>query len=153
MNKLVSSPTSSLPESERMSDSPATKIEVSSQERCFARRFVVALVAVFFLGALGTYALVRWQAPKKGEDGSHWQQAVQALEADDFALAKTHLAQCLEVWPIHAEARFLMARTCRRADDYAGWQVHLRRAEVLGLDKDSLHLERAPMQAPAGALR
>src|SRR5438105_10160138 len=147
---------SSLRESERMADSPATKSEVSFQERCFARWFVVALVAVFFLGALGTYALVRWQGPKEAlEDGagSHWQQALQALEAADFPQAKTHLAQCLEVWPIHAEAHFLMARTCRRANDYSGWQVHLRRAEVLGWDKDSLRLERDLMQAQRGNLR
>jgi Tfp pilus assembly protein PilF len=77
---------------------------------------------------------------------------LQGLSQDDFVLARAHLARCLEVWPINAEVHFLLARTCRRADDEAGWQVNLRRAEILGWDNSSLGLERDLMEAQSGNL-
>lgn len=139
-----------------MADSPETKIEPLVQERRSLRRIFPALLLVMVLGALGIAALVGWQDRKPTREdgpGYHWQQALQALQADDLPLAKTHLAQCLEVWPIHAEAHFLLARACRRTDDPSSWQAHLRRAEVLGWDKDSVHFERDLMQAQRGNLR
>src|SRR5262249_44208035 len=83
----------------------------------------------------------------------HWRLAQQALESDDFPLAMTQLARCLEIWPIHAEAHFLLARACRRADDTAGWQRHLKNAEILQWPRAPIDLERLLMQAQTGAGR
>src|SRR5439155_26646001 len=45
---------------------------------------------------------------------------------------------------------FLLARTCRRDNDPAGWQRHLKNAEVLQWPKEAIDLERLLMQAQTG---
>jgi tetratricopeptide (TPR) repeat protein len=117
-------------------------------------RLLLMLGFVLVVGAVGAFA--PWRRPNNTDDnsaGSHWQQALQALAQDDFVLARAHLTRCLQVWPINAEAHFLLARTCRRAGDVAGWQVNLRRAEILGWDTRPLGLERELMEAQSGNLR
>jgi Tfp pilus assembly protein PilF len=117
-------------------------------------RLLLALGLLLLLGALGVF--IPWRQPNSADDNSassHWQQALQALAQDDFVLAKSHFAQCLQVWPLNAEVHFLLAQASRRADDPAGWQVNFRRAEVLGWDRSSLDLERDLMQAQSGDLQ
>jgi tetratricopeptide (TPR) repeat protein len=119
------------------------------------RRLLVALLIFLILGALGTYALILWQRPNKvvREDAAYnWQQALQALDTDDFLLAQKHLRECLLVWPINAQAHFLMARACRRGDDEPGWRLHLHRARVLQWPDEEIQLERRLMQAQSGDL-
>lgn len=114
---------------------------------------VGVLVALLALGAVlasRRFPWSGWGEAQADSAGSHWQQAQQALEAHDFAQAKTHIGRCLEVWPIDAEAHFLLARTCRRAEDMADWQRHLKNAEVLQWPRAALDLERLLMQAQVG---
>jgi tetratricopeptide (TPR) repeat protein len=116
-------------------------------------RLLLVLGFLLLIGALGAW--IEWR-PNHADDNSarsHSQQALQGLAQDNFVLARSHFIQCLEGWPIHAETHFLLARTCRRADDEAGWQVNFKRAEVLGWDKNSLDVERDLMQAQSGNLR
>jgi tetratricopeptide (TPR) repeat protein len=126
------------------------------------RRLVLALVSLLLFGAIASYTLrpgmrpnqVAWSGDRATTEARNdWHQALLALDRHDFLLAKTHLARCLEVWPIHAETHFLMARTCRRAGDEAGWQAHFRKAEILGWDKSAVDLERELRQAQSGNLR
>jgi tetratricopeptide (TPR) repeat protein len=122
----------------------------------FSRRLLIALLMFVILGGLGACALVVWRQSNRAlrlDASSHWQQALQALDSGDFLLAEKHLHECLLVWPINAEAHFLMARACRQADDDTGWQLHLYRARVLQWAEEQIELERRLMQAQSGNLR
>jgi tetratricopeptide (TPR) repeat protein len=79
----------------------------------------------------------------------HWEQANQASDNEDIALAKSHLEAILRICPLNAQAQFLMARTCRRSGDPAGLR-HLRLAESLGWPRDQILLERRLLQAESG---
>jgi tetratricopeptide (TPR) repeat protein len=117
---------------------------------------VGGLVALGVLAGAVSAQRLPWLGGKPvPEDGagSHWEQAQEALEAQDFPRARIHLSHCLETWPVNAEAHFLMARSCRRADDGAGWQRHLKNAEILQWPKEALALERRLMQAQVGDVR
>src|SRR5262249_7014354 len=94
----------------------------------------------------------RPQASAESAD-SAWQRAQAAIEAHDWASAKGHLSSCLETWPVNAEAHFLMARTCRRADDVSGWQRHLKNGEILQWPSEEIALERQLLQAQLGHVR
>jgi tetratricopeptide (TPR) repeat protein len=82
----------------------------------------------------------------------HWEEAHKALARADFAAASGHLQRCLEAWPLHAEAHFLLARTSRRAGDRIAWQIHLRRAEALQWPRDEITFERTLFRAQTGDL-
>jgi tetratricopeptide (TPR) repeat protein len=83
----------------------------------------------------------------------HWRKAQQALEQYDFPSAQIHLQRCREVWPTSGEAFFLLARTCRRAGDFAGARTYLREAEHLHWEPALTDLERLLMKAQAGLVR
>jgi tetratricopeptide (TPR) repeat protein len=80
------------------------------------------------------------------------QQARQEIAGGEFQPAIVHLQQCLESCPFHAETQFLLARTCRRAKDLTGWQVHLTRAELLQWPRAQIDLERQLERAQSGEL-
>jgi tetratricopeptide (TPR) repeat protein len=82
----------------------------------------------------------------------HWQRAQEALEAQDFALAREHLGHCVESWPAHAETRFLLARAARRGDDLDGAETQLKVAEAMQWPADEIALERLLAQAQLGDL-
>lgn len=84
------------------------------------------------------------------EAESHWRQAGDAIAARDYTQAIAHLKQCLESWPLNAEAHFLMARTCRRANQFGDWQQHLARAAVLNWPKNQIDLEMQLQRAQRG---
>jgi len=89
-------------------------------------------------------------SPPANEAQFHWQQAQEAIADREFTQAVSHLAKCLESWPYNAEARFLMARTCRRSGDLSQWKVHLAWAEALRWPKDQITLERQLRRAQVG---
>jgi tetratricopeptide (TPR) repeat protein len=78
------------------------------------------------------------------------QPARAALAAHDFDAARGYLRGVLERWPLDAEAHFLLARACRRADDLAGWQEHLHAAEALQWPPMEVERERLYAKVQAG---
>jgi tetratricopeptide (TPR) repeat protein len=92
-----------------------------------------------------------WRGPKatKQSIDYHWAQANLAIENGDATLAKTHLEAILMTCPLNAQVQFLMARTCRRANDLAAGQ-HLILAESLGWPRDQIVLEQRLIQAESG---
>jgi tetratricopeptide (TPR) repeat protein len=83
----------------------------------------------------------------------HWRKAQQALEQYDFLRARSHLQQCLEVWPASGDTAFLLARTCRRAGDFAAAQTHLQEAEQMHWLPALTDLERLLLKAQAGMVQ
>jgi tetratricopeptide (TPR) repeat protein len=83
----------------------------------------------------------------------HWEKARQALEVDDLPRAETHLQRCLQAWPQSGETYFLLARTQRRAGDFAAARSHLQEAERFGWTSSLVDLERLLMEAQAGAVQ
>src|SRR5438132_173200 len=115
-----------------------------------------ALLVLLALGLAGGWwyrALAGKQAPAALGPFQHWEQARQAIEEHDFLQAREHLRQCLEYWPLDAEAHFLLARICRRAGDATGWQIHLRDARALQWPGQELELEALLMKAQTGDVR
>jgi tetratricopeptide (TPR) repeat protein len=118
------------------------------------RRSVLVGLSVLTLGG-AALALRPWAgrpADAAGGPHAHRRQAEQALEAQDFRRAREHLEQCLASWPAHAETHFLLASTCRRADDAEAWETHLRAAEALQWPVEEIQFERQLMQAQIGKL-
>jgi tetratricopeptide (TPR) repeat protein len=116
---------------------------------------VGGVLVLLVLGGIGLavwYAAARRQQEEGPDDSGshHWQQAQQAAADYDFALAREHLGQCLETWPFSASVHFLMARTCRRADDTTGWRAHLERARLLHWSPQQLELEERLQEAQFG---
>src|SRR6516165_10439472 len=112
------------------------------------RRLLPALVAVVCLAVLGLVGgLVVYPL---AEGTYHWRRAQQAVEQFDLKEARSHLARCLQIWPKNGEARFLMARTCRRAGDFDAAREHLAEAERLGWVKEIIDLEYQLMTAQMG---
>jgi tetratricopeptide (TPR) repeat protein len=92
-----------------------------------------------------------WRRGSQNEQAaSQWQQALNSIEIRDFSEAKSHLARCLEISPFNAEAQFLMAQTCRRADDAEGWFHHLGHAQALLWPLDQIELEQRLAEAQFG---
>jgi tetratricopeptide (TPR) repeat protein len=116
--------------------------------RLSQHRVPVLLVAVFLgiLGLLGVAAVPYMVANR------HYHAAERALEQHDFAAAREHLAQCLQVWNNSAETHFLAARTARRADAYDEAEHHLRECRRCGGDSDAIDLEHALLRAQRGDL-
>src|SRR5262249_7933849 len=100
------------------------------------RRIAHVVCWLLVVGGAGSLWLLPWL---RGE--YYWRQAKQALAAHDFALARAHLSACLRFRPRSAAAQFEMARTCRRADDLASWERHLREARILHWSPDAIWRE------------
>src|SRR5205807_2314670 len=83
----------------------------------------------------------------------HWRKARLALDQYDFGQARIHLRGCLEIWPNSAETSFLMARTCRRAGDFASARTHLQEAERKGWVPALIDLERLLAKAQTGLVQ
>jgi tetratricopeptide (TPR) repeat protein len=119
-----------------------------------SRRKTAALLGALVLASIAIlYGLDpwrKWGGRSGASNRDHWRQAQQAIEDRDFPLAQTHLTHCLEASPLNAEAHFLMARVCRRADDFAGWLDHLQDAAVLGWPQDEVKLELLLKEAQVG---
>jgi tetratricopeptide (TPR) repeat protein len=113
-----------------------------------------AVLAMLVLASLALlYVLDPWHKWGFGSGTSYrdqWGRALSALEDRDFGLAQSHLANCLAAAPLNAEAHFLMARTCRRADDFSGWFDHLQTADLLGWPQDQVVLEILLKEAQVG---
>src|SRR5205823_1139956 len=60
------------------------------------------------------------------------------------------LRHCLEAWPADGATRFLMARTCRRADDLDEARAHLQEARRLHWPATQIHLEAVLAEAQSG---
>jgi tetratricopeptide (TPR) repeat protein len=111
-------------------------------------RLLAALAAVVCLGALGLVGgLVIYPL---AEGTYHWRRAQEAVEQFDLKPARAHLERCLQIWPKNGEARFLMARTCRRAGDFDAARAHLAEAERLGWVKEIIDLEYQLLTAQMG---
>jgi tetratricopeptide (TPR) repeat protein len=93
-----------------------------------------------------------FQKPAEAKMADLWQQAHQEIADGEFRAAVIHLEQCLDSCPFHAETQFLLARTCRRAKELAGWQKHLARAELLQWPRAQIDLERRLERAQSGDL-
>jgi tetratricopeptide (TPR) repeat protein len=108
-------------------------------------------LSLLVLAGLGLYALAAMRAKRNSEGGAiHWQKAEAAIHDREFLLARDHLNRCLEFWPFNRELHFLMARTCRRAGDRAGWSFHLFAAERLQWPKEQIDLEHRLYEAQTG---
>jgi tetratricopeptide (TPR) repeat protein len=112
------------------------------------RRLLPALVAVVCLAILGL--VVGLVVYPLAEGTYHWRRAQQAVEQFDLKEARSHLARCLQIWPKNGEARFLIARTCRRAGDFDAAREHLAEAERLGWVKEIIDLEYQLITAQMG---
>jgi tetratricopeptide (TPR) repeat protein len=121
----------------------------------FLRRGVrrtAGVALALLLGGLGGWLAFEWSAAGRGPEPEPdaWQQARAALAADDLEPAKDHLRALLGQWPFHAEGHFLLARACRRSDDVAGWEEHLRTAEALQWPKEEAARERLYLRLQSG---
>ena len=105
------------------------------------------LIAALLLGLLGVGA---WQLVVQGSAWSHFSKARAALDADDPATARRHLARCLAVWPDSAETHFLAAQAARRDGDLAAAAGHIDAAARLNWVPDAVALERALVRAQSG---
>jgi tetratricopeptide (TPR) repeat protein len=105
---------------------------------------VVGLAAVGLVGVLVVYPLAA--------GAYHWRRAQRAVERLDLKEARHQLERCLQIWPKNGEARFLAARTCRRAGDFEAARRHLAEAERLGWVKEIIDLEYLLLTAQIGAL-
>lgn len=104
------------------------------------------LVAVGVLGGAFAIAAACWWGYSMLAGYVAWQQALNDYEQDDMVEAKRHLQQCVASWPNDAEARFYLARACRRTADISG-KEHLEAAMRLGWPKDAINLEQELIEA------
>jgi tetratricopeptide (TPR) repeat protein len=117
------------------------------------------LLVIFFL-ALGVsaaaYAFTWWKNSRDAKASPEalisFRLAQDSASNLDLETAKTHLRQCLNSWPLDAEVHFLLARLCRRSNDFAGWQIHLGHAEALQWSKEEVQRETILMRIQADAL-
>jgi tetratricopeptide (TPR) repeat protein len=124
-------------------------------KRLLVLRWSIAVILTVLVLGGAALGLRAWTGSAgDAADGPHFhrRQAEEALQAQDFPRAREHLERCLTFWPAHAETRFLLARTCRRADDAVAWQTHLRAAEALQWPAEEVQFEQQLMQAQAGKL-
>jgi tetratricopeptide (TPR) repeat protein len=119
------------------------------------RRWLVLLTAALVLPlGLGMTAISRAIRAEL-----HYRAAERALEQcnharrqANLALAREHLAACLEVQPDSGSIHLLAARTARRSGDYDAASYHLRRARELGWVEEEIRLERDLLQVQQGEL-
>lgn len=98
--------------------------------------------------------MVRWvEAATCGEKVGTTDQAISRY---DFDQAKIHLQYCLATWPRwpdRGEVHFLLARTCRRAEDFEGAYRHLQEAERLQWSAKDIELEYLLLQVQQSPAR
>jgi len=113
------------------------------------RRLMTVGVAVTAAVVVG---VVWWARDKPSADPTlaELQAARADLAASRLPDAQRRLRAVLAQWPHDAETHFLLARACRRADDLAGWQDHLRAAEVLQWSAADIDRERVLADAQTG---
>ncbi len=120
--------------------------------RRFGRR--LAVLAAALAVAAGTTAARpwRWFHAKQAEPVPEalLREARAAVVDGDYELARDRARKCVDYWPANAETHFLLARACRLADDYTGWQTHLKTAEALQWGTDQVAFERRLMAAQTG---
>jgi tetratricopeptide (TPR) repeat protein len=108
------------------------------------------------LGMGVVYAMDPWHWRKvEGAPSAafHWDEAHKAMQERDFAVAREHLAKCLDNWPLNAEAHFLMARACRRGQEPSYlrvWQQQLGEASQLQWPREQIDFETQLYQAQMG---
>jgi tetratricopeptide (TPR) repeat protein len=107
----------------------------------------LAGVLAFCLLGLAAHLLY---PPIKGS--FHWRRSEQALANDNLASARSHLEECLRVWPTSGEVQFLLARTCRRQGDLDEARRRLEEARRLGWVPELIDLEVLLAQAQAGKM-
>jgi tetratricopeptide (TPR) repeat protein len=121
--------------------------------RLTAPLLVIGILLLLIAGALVLFrpGLLAWrQETDKAGAAAHWQEAQEAIAERDLAAAMAHLDQCLESWPLNAEAHFLQAQTCRRAGDFLAWKYHLDRSAHLLWPREQIRLEKRLRQAQEG---
>jgi predicted Zn-dependent protease len=126
-------------------------VQAQPRKRTAGRFLAGSLLIALLVGAvLG--ALVLLQEKKSGDSElvGVWRQVQTDLANDDLDQAQANLRRCLEAWPFHAEAHFLLALVLRRGDDLAGWQKHLRTAEALQWSPEEIARERLCARAQSG---
>jgi predicted Zn-dependent protease len=80
----------------------------------------------------------------------HLAAARAAIERRDFTTARQELDAHLAAHPGHPDARFLAARTARRAGDGPAFEEHLKVYQEIGGDPQTAELERAMLRSQAG---
>ncbi len=105
------------------------------------------------IGIVGVLALGGWWAGRQLWAEHLWRQAENAVEARDFAEGRRQLQRYLAIRPEDGDGHFLMARTCRRAQDFQGCLDHLAKCRSLRYDPRTIELEHLMMQAQSGDLR
>src|SRR2546428_4220850 len=113
-----------------------------------ALRLLAAAVSLLIVAGV-SYYLVYPQLAASLE----WRYAQRALAEHDFTAAQAHLGRCLEVWPTSGETHFLLARTCRRAGDYATAETELARARKLGWVRELVDLEGLLLKVETGRVK
>jgi Tfp pilus assembly protein PilF len=104
------------------------------------------LRAVGMLGGVLAIAAAGWWGHSVIAGYVAWQEAMDDFEQDNMAAAKGHLQDCVAHWPNDAEARFYLARACRRTADISG-KEHLNAALRLGWPKEAIDLEQELVEA------
>jgi tetratricopeptide (TPR) repeat protein len=110
-------------------------------------RTLLALALLGLIG-LGAYFGVRYFRAEY-----HYRAAQSALERHDYSRAMDHLREYLAVWPDNPDARLLLARTARRAEDFAEAERQLERYEQGQGIPEAADLERQLQQAQRGDLK
>jgi tetratricopeptide (TPR) repeat protein len=100
----------------------------------------VPALVLLLAGLTGYVYYPTWKASR------HWKQAGQALESRDFAQARLDLENYLAIHPAKAEARFLLARTLRRAGQFDKARTALARAARLDWVPEQIELEETLQQ-------
>lgn len=82
----------------------------------------------------------------------HYRAAQRALDRQDFAEARRHLAPCLKVWFLGAETHLEAARAARRDRAYDEAEGYLRACRRLGARQEAVDLESRLLRAQQGDL-
>jgi tetratricopeptide (TPR) repeat protein len=122
------------------------------------RRLAVSVLPLLrrphhFLGALlllGLTGLAIWFAIASLVFEYHFQKARSALAADQFDLAKEHIANCLRSSPESGRTHFLAAQIARRSGDLKVAERQLADSQRLLNFTDDIALERSMLVAQKG---
>src|SRR5438132_10338627 len=80
-----------------------------------SRDIIGLSAAALILLVAGWAAKHFFRSSPRDDAQAHWQEAQKEIAERQFVDAGTHLFQCLESWPLNAEAHFITARTARLA--------------------------------------
>jgi predicted Zn-dependent protease len=103
-------------------------------------------------GVLLTLTLVGWLIRDQWLAWQHLEQAREALQRGEPALARSLLQRCVQTWPNSGETRFLAARAARRCGELNEASTHLEIAAANGWVDTAIFLERALLQVQNGDL-